>query len=360
MLRKARKVPLWELEPRRIALIKPSALGDIVHGLPVLTALRRRYPSAHITWIVNRAYESLLFAHPDLDDTLPFDRNMVRQGIFRATREFSRFWRLLRARRFDLAVDLQGLFRTGVMSLATGAPRRLGLSCAREGARWFYTDLAAVADPQNMHAVDRNWAAAEALGAADGEKCFRLHIEESADLWALERLRDLPRPWLAVGAGARWITKRWLPQHFAELVQRAQACFGGTAIFVGTADEVPLAQTTADLLTGRTLLLAGQTTLPQLAALFKRVDVAIINDTGPLHLAVALGRPVVAPYTCTQVKQNGPYGQAHRAVETSVWCRGSYLTTCSRLECMPELTPDRLWPILREILQSWQSRCLSA
>ena len=85
-----------------------------------------------------------------------------------------------------------------------------------------------------------------------------------------------------------------------------------------------------------------------------------LEQRSTLHLAAALGRPVVAPYTCTKVLLNGPYGAQRGAVETTVWCRGSYVKKCSRLECMTELTPDRLWPRLQEILLSWQSTCRSA
>src|SRR5207245_2207040 len=128
------------IAPRRIALIKPSALGDVVHALPVLSALRERFPTAHITWVVNRGYESLLRNHPELDATLPFDR-----GAAAAVAALSalRFARLLRHARFDLVLDLQGLFRTGLMAAATGATRRVGLSTAREGAAHFYTDIVA-------------------------------------------------------------------------------------------------------------------------------------------------------------------------------------------------------------------------
>ncbi|MBM4072190.1 MAG: glycosyltransferase family 9 protein [Planctomycetes bacterium] len=356
---RAGKLQLQELTPRRIALVKPSALGDIANSLPVLTALRRRFPDAHITWIVNRGLEPLLRGHPDLDETLPFDRQRFRRGFFRASLGFTTFLRRLRLQRFDLAVDLQGLLRTGLMSLATGAARRVGMSCAREGARWFYTDVVPVPDPENTHAVERTWTVARALGCQD-DKVFRLPVDELASAWALEQLHGRPRPWLAVGVGARWLTKRWPPQHFAELLRRVQARFGGTAIFIGAAEEAPLAEATAAQIAGPALNLAGRTTLPQLAALLAQADVMLSNDTGPLHLAVALGRPVVAPYTCTQVKQNGPFGQAGRAVETAVWCRGSYLKKCSRMECMSELTPDRLWPVLLEVLEAWQRQSLSA
>ena len=100
--------------------------------------------------------------------------------------------------------------------------------------------------------------------------------------------------------------------------------------------------------------------LPQLAAVLSRADVMLANDTGPLHLAAALGRPVVAPYTCTKVLLNGPYGAEAGAVEARVWCQGSYVKKCHRLECMAELTPDRLWPILRGILSTWESASRTA
>jgi lipopolysaccharide heptosyltransferase I len=357
---KKQHVPLTNLPASRIALIKPSALGDIIHSLPVLTALRQRFPRAHITWIVNRGYDTLLQDHPDLDETLAFDRHASRAGVWKATAGFAGFLERLRRRSFDLVIDLQGLLRSGIMTFATGAKRRVGLSSAREGARWFYTDLVPVPDFEGSHAVDRNWQVAEAFGVGGAEKCFRLAIAADARRWANELLAPLPRPWLAVGVGARWLTKRWPPQHFAALLRQAQQEFGGTALFVGGPDEVPLAEAAARSLAGRAQQLAGRTSLPQLAALLSRVDVMLSNDTGPLHLAVALGRPVVAPYTCTQVRQNGPYGQADRAVETTVWCRGSYLKKCNRLECMSELTPARLWPILNEILHTWQRRSLSA
>src|SRR5579885_1524798 len=156
----------------RIALVKPSALGDIIHCLPVLTALRRRYPKAHITWVVNQVYAPLLQGHRDLNEVLPFDRRASRRGLRVAARSWLGFLRELRRRRFDLAIDLQGLSRSAVMMVATGAKRRVGLSTAREGATWTYTDVVPVADFNAIHAVDRCWRIAEAFGVGDTPKEF--------------------------------------------------------------------------------------------------------------------------------------------------------------------------------------------
>jgi lipopolysaccharide heptosyltransferase I len=351
---------LKDYPANRIVLIKPSALGDIIQTLPVLAALRRRYPRAHITWLVNRSYEPLLRGHPHLDDVLPFDRGAARHGLWRATLAYARFLRDFRARRFDLVIDLQGLLRSGLFTAASGAARRVGLSSAREGATWFYTDIVPVADFNAIHAVDRYWLVAQALGVGDGPIEFRLPVREPERLWAEEAMRDCPRPWLAFGVGSRWVTKRWPPEHFAALARRAQAAFGGTVVFVGGKDEEELADATGSRLDGPWRNLSGRTTLPQLTALLARADVMVANDTGPLHLAAALGRPVVAPYTCTKVALNGPFGQAHRAVETRVACAGSYVKKCSRLDCMAELTPERLWPTLESILTRWQTHPQSA
>jgi heptosyltransferase I len=348
-------IPLHELQPRRIALIKPSALGDIIHALPVLSALRQRFPTAHMTWIVNRVYEPLLTGHPDLDHILSFDRHATRSGMWQAAIDAMRFLGRLRKQAFDLVIDLQGLLRTGIMALASGARRRVGFSCAREGSRWFYTDVVP-ADFTGIHAVERNWRMAEAFAAGNCEKKFRLHIDDQARQWVREELHDFPRPWLAVGVGARWRTKRWPPEHFAELLRRTQKRFGGTALFVGRGDEAALAQKTLAMLTGPARDFSGLTTLPQVVALLSEADLMLANDTGPLHLAAALGRPVLAPYTCTQARRHGPFGQLAHAVETTVWCRGSYLKSCRRLECMSELEPDRLWPILFEMLLTWQDQ----
>jgi ADP-heptose:LPS heptosyltransferase len=283
---------------------------------------------------------------------IAIDRSAMRRSWFKGSIAFTRLACHLRRQRFDLAIDLQGLLRSGLMAIATGARHRLGLASAREGARWCHTqridDVVGV-----QHAVDGCWRVAEALGAS-GEKRYELPVDPVARQEAIARLGRLPRPWIVVAAGARWLTKRWPPEHFAALLRRAQAQFGGSAVLVGSPDEADVSRQIGALVHGPAGDLTGHTSLPQLAALLAEADVVLANDTGPLHVAVALGRPIVSPYTCTQVALNGPYGQFDRAVETNVWCKGSYRKRCDRLDCMAELTPDRLWPRLAEVLSTWQ------
>ncbi len=376
-------MPLDRLAPRRIALLKPSALGDIVHALPVLTALRIRFPAARITWVVNTAYEPLIRNHPDLTDTLPFDRGIFKKGLWKSLRYAVSFGAELRRRQFDLVIDLQGLLRTGLMCLATGAPVRVGSANAREGSRYTYTRKIRVPDADRIHAVDRYWRVAEALGAGDIPKRFHVPLDPAEVEAVRDELAELPRPWITVAVGAKWVTKRWPTAHFAELLRRAQSHFGGTALFVGTGDDTALSLEVMQHLgerpgsnvaglceAGPTGVsdpgykgtaacpavrdFTGRTSLPRLAALLAASDVMLANDTGPLHLAAALGKPCVAPYTCTRVVLHGPYTSIHGAIETRVPCAGSYLKTCDKMICMPELTPDRLWPKFAEVLDAWQ------
>jgi lipopolysaccharide heptosyltransferase I len=351
-----KRPPLDEYPAQRIALIKPSSLGDIVHSLPILTALRRRYPRAHLTWVINRHYQPLVEGHHHLDATLPFDRSAARSGRWSALKTWGRFVSDLRQQDFDLVIDLQGLFRSGLLAALSGAPRRVGLSTAREGAPWFYTDVVPVANFNAVHAVDRYWLIAEALGVGQVRKEFHMPIAAEARAFAAAILSVVPRPWLMIAPGSRWSTKRWLPEHFTALARRAQADFGATAVFVGSPEDTRLSRAIHSRLDGAAVDLTGQTTLPQLAAILAQADVMLANDTGPLHLAAALGRPIVAPYTCTKVLLTGPYGREDGAIETRVPCQGSYLKRCPRMVCMDELVPDRLWPRLHEVLVSCRSR----
>jgi len=344
---------LDRVDAHRIAIVKPSALGDIVHSLPVLTALRVRFPKANITWVVNRSCESLLTGHPDLTDTLPFDRAALK-GVRRSLATVWKFAGELRRKRFDLVIDMQGLLRSGVMARLTGAPVRVGFANAREGSRYAYTHKLNSPALTAAHAVDRMWTVAEAFGVGDLPKVFRVPLQPAEVEAARDALVALPRPVVAVAVGAKWVTKRWPTGHFAELLNRAHARTGGSAVFVGSSEDSALSHEVTAALRGPAVDLTGRTTLPRLAAVLSLADVMLGNDTGPLHLAAALGRPCVAPYTCTKVARHGPYTRAANCVETAVPCGGSYLKKCSNMICMPDLTPDRLWPQFAETLDTWQ------
>jgi lipopolysaccharide heptosyltransferase I len=350
-------LPLSQITAERIALIKPSAVGDIVHALPVLSALRNRFPNAHITWVVNQSYAALLEGHVDLDDILTFDRGAGKRSWLGGVRSLIQTLSAIRRRRFDLVIDLQGLLRSGLMTWLSGSARRVGLFSAREGSHRAYTDLLPAPAGKtlaDLHAVDRYWLVAEALGVGELPKRFAVPIKTVDRDWAVSQLLRWPKPWLMLNLGTRWETKRWPVQHFQELAQLAIQRAGGSVVLVGSGAERGLAAAFQHGFHGGLVDLTGSTTLGQLAAVLKQADVVISNDSGPLHLAAALGRPVVAPFTCTSIVRTGPYNQLQAAVPTRLWCAASYLKTCARMECMTELTPERLWPVLERHLITWQ------
>ena len=337
---------LRALRPERVCLIKPSALGDIVHALPALSALRDRWPQARISWVVNRGLRGLLDGHPELDEVIPY----AREGGGPAA--FVRFLHGLRQRGFDLAIDLQGLLRSGLMTAATGAPVRLGPRDAREGAVLAYSHLYD-APRSREHAVDRYLHAASLFGADVQHPRFVLPIGPGERHWARQVLAQVPRPRLLLNTGAAWLTKRWPPAHFAEVGRRAHRERHAGLVAVGAPEDRPLVDALREGLGGIPLLdLCGRTTLPQLAALAAESDVFLSNDTGPLHLAVAAGARVVGVYTCTSPRLTGPYGPRAATVASCVWCAPSYVRTCRRLDCMSELAPERVWPVVRAQLDA--------
>ncbi len=344
--------------PRRIAVIKPSALGDIAHAVPVLSALRELFPAAHISWVVNRAYVPLLHGHPHLNAVVPFDRSTFALGPLAAAAYSVAFANDLRRRRFDLVLDLQGLLRTGLMTAATAAPVRIGFANAREGSRHFYTHTVDIPDADRIHAIDRYWRVVEALGGGHLTKQFILPVSAKELVVVDAELAPFPRPWVAVAAGARWLTKRWPVGAFADVGNRIHRNTGGTLLLVGSSDDIGLSADLSGRLVGPHFDYTGKTGIAKMVAVLSRADVMLSNDTGPLHVAAALGVPCVAPYLCTKPVLHGPYparGQATHGVATSVLCAGSYLRKCPhQLQCMGELTPDKLWPALAEVLAPWR------
>jgi len=335
--------------PERVLIVKPSSLGDVVHALPTLAALKDHWPAARFSWLVNRGLRGLIDANPSLDEVIPFDRGAI--GLHpRGMRAIRDVIGELRSRRFDLAIDLQGLLRSGLLTAATGAPIRVGLATAREGGTRFYTHQ--IGPPAHSeHAVDRLLEVARSFGADVSNPRFEMPISFSDRQWARERLQRSARPLLVVNVGARWLTKRWPPESFAQVARRAIDELGAGVVAVGATEDQPLVQAVRDAMGGRTLLdLAGQTTLPQIAAIAAESDLFLSNDTGPLHLAAAAGAAVVGVYTCTRPEWTGPYGPNAVVCKSEVRCAGSCVKTCSQMECMTELTPRRVWSVVRPIL----------
>lgn len=336
------------LQSARILLIKPSSLGDIVHAFPVVSAIKSHWPGSHITWVVKRQWAELVERAEGIDRVWPLEMTVgswIREG------------QALRAQRFDLAIDLQGLFRSGILARFSGAPTRIGFANAREGSPWFYTHRVPVHSP-DIHAVDRYLSVAAALGASLPDKPrfeFRLQEEDTAAVQELCRRRgfSVDRPWIAMNIGARWPTKRWPPASFAAVVDQLHDAYRGPVVMIGGADERAYTNELRSLTNRPFIDLSGEIPLGHLPALLSKATALITNDSGPMHIAAALGIPVVAIFGPTSAARTGPYGDGHQVLTSRIPCSPCFSRVCRHdpeLECLHLIKPihvvDRIRPLL--------------
>lgn len=344
----------------RVLLIKPSSLGDIVHALPVLHGLRCRYPHAHVAWLVGTSFVPLLADHPALSEVIPFDRRHYgRVGrSWPATRDFLRFLRELRSRRFDLVIDLQGLFRSGLLTRATGAKVRIGFADARELAWMAYTHrLPAAAG--DVHAVDRNRQTLALLGVEEGPAVFDLALQpqERAAAGGLLAAAGIQpdEPFLAVLPGARWETKQWPPERFGGTINQIADQVGVRSVLLGGAEERVLCDQIAEICLKTPVNLAGRTGLRELIALIERAAVVLCHDSGPMHVAAALKRPLVCISGPTNPRRTGPYGQPEAVIRLDLPCSPCYLRRLSQCRhehrCMRELEVEAVVGRLRHLFE---------
>lgn len=322
-------------EPQNILIVKPSALGDIVHTLPVLHLLRKRFRNARISWMIVPAFSGLLEGHKDLDEILLFERrrfaNLWRnmdaaQGLFS-------FAMGLRKKQFDLVIDLQGLFRSGWMTWQTCAPVRVGFSYAREGARLFYTHTVAT-DTHEKHAVERYLDVCESLGADRSPVVFDFDISDAVRSSVRSMLQS-SSDYAVILPGTNWATKRWPLKHFQALIEPLQQRYGLRCVIAGGKDVADM-----NILWPGALNLSGKTTLKELVALLEASRLVVANDSGPMHIASALGKPLVTLFGPTSAVRTGPYNRPDAVLQLDIPCRPCLSRQCVHQSCLKWIHPQ--------------------
>ena len=311
----------------RIAIVKLSSLGDVVHALPVARAIRRARPDAELTWIVEARERAVLRAHPDLDRVLAIDTRRWRRGLARpsrllaAAREVMDIRRAVRAARFDVALDLQGLVKSGVLTAWTRAPLRVGFGPGhcRERLSSLSTNRHVTPPAGAVHVVEQYLSLLGPLGIAPAAPEFHVPIHPVADRRMDEFLAEqgVKRSdvLVAINPGAGRPDKLWPAAHFAALADRlALECTARILLLWGP-NEVHLAREIRDRMSARTIF-APPTDLDELTGLLRRAALVVAADTGPLHLAAALGTPCVGLYGPTRAARNGPYGARCRGLQS--------------------------------------------
>lgn len=283
----------------KVLLVRLSAFGDIIHALPALCALRDQFPSAEIHWLVSRKCASLLAGHPDINKLHVLKSSSV--GGFLDARS------RLRSERFDIAIDFQGLLKSGMLTWFSGAPQRVGRSsayCREKHAAAFYSERIA---PLEKHVIRQNLELLEALGVRNFDLNYRLVLPE---------MKNVPRVFCkrpaALNVGAGWPTKRYPPEKWGELARRlTEELDCAVVVFWGPGEE-------RDALKVKEIaplsVVAPPTTYPEMGKLLTFCRVLISGETGALHLSVAVGTPTVCLIGVTDPERNGPLDERSRVV----------------------------------------------
>jgi heptosyltransferase I len=353
-------------EFRRILLIKLSALGDIVHTMPVLNKLRRRYPAARIDWLTTSAFVELLRHHPAISNVIEFARHeWLEPWRWAPYASAARLAARLNSNRYDLVIDMHGQFRSALLTLATGAPVRVGFDRprrkvwkasprilppparphawqgAREGSWLAYTHHVRL-PTLDVHAVDRYLSIGSMLGFDTEPADFSFVIPDAAStrIEALLAGQGISAKLLVMAPGSIWETKHWRTEAFAEVARHFMRK-DFAVVLTGSARERAVCGAVAAAAPGARNL-AGETSLSELAALIRRSTICLSNDSGPMHLAVALDRPVVGIFGPTDPIWVGPYRHPDAVLKAKLPCSPCYLRELSRCPhdhaCMEEIS----------------------
>lgn len=346
----------------RILVVKLSSIGDVVRTLPAVHALRQKFPDAFIGWAVERRAEEIVRHCPDVDDvyalSIPMGSGLTPQ-VWRKCVHVCGGWTQgvseIRKKRFDVALDFQGLFKSGLLSWLSGAPRRVGLGDnRREFCHLFMNELA---ETTSLHALDRYASLVAHLGCDVSSPKYALRIPDEAETFAEEFLEKNGlrggELLLGINPGASHPINRWEPERFAGVADLAAGKLSARIVVFGGPGDVEMEKRISRSAHCRTVSAAGKTTLMQLAALLKRCDVLVGCDTGPIHLAVAVGTPVVAIAGPADPRRTGPRGARAWVVRSDLPCQPCLRKpTCTDIECMRLVTPEMVMEAVEKALAS--------
>jgi lipopolysaccharide heptosyltransferase I len=331
---------------KNILIIKPSALGDIVHALPAVIALHQAMPAAKITWLVRNQFAPLLDIIPEINERLLFNRNEMAAWFYKpkAFRCFRTFRRQLRDAHFDLVIDFQGLLRSALFARMTGCKNRVGLAEAREGARFFYTRV--VRPPKDSpHILDYYYAVLRDLGINTVADNFKLSAPSSVrqslagklSLWGLK-----PKQYLVLIPGSAHAGKCWPAERFAAAAEQLHHQYHLEIAAVGSAQEKPIIAQIQRLCSVPVADLSGRTSLVELVALLEQAAAVLSNDTGPGHIAAAVNVPTVLVFGHTNPLRLGPYKKPQCIAAIDIEHRGAAIDSPNPAWRIEQVTVDRV------------------
>lgn len=321
--------------PEKILIIKPSALGDIIHTLPFLAAVHATYPKAEIHWVVATGLHTFLDGHPLIHRLWLFDRNNWKKitHLPHTIREINALRRGLSQEHFDVSIDLSGLLRSGLITQAAGARYRLGFSDSDEGSPFFYTHK--IEGGQQIHAIDRYLKLAALMGCNTADISFPMPpLPRTSPV-----LNSLPPKFCVMAPSAGKEANRWPAARFGNLASSLPL----PSIIISNQADHSIAEETVANSQGKAINLAGKTSIKELTSLIARATFVVTNDTGPMHIAAALGVPAFAIFGPANPVRTGPYGTIHTVIHMPLPCSPCYRRKpCDHWSCMRGLSVDKV------------------
>ena len=333
-----------DVMPERVLLVLLGAIGDVVCGMPLAQRLRAGWPRVRITWVVEPAAAPLLDQHPAIDQVIVFRRGQGTPALLEVLRA-------LRDSRPDITLDLQRHFKSGLFSWASGAPRRLGFHWrnSREGNWFFNTQTIEPVDTFTLK-LTHFQRFADLLGVDPAPVTFGLASSTVERQRVARLLGDLNGRPAVLYVGSTWPSRQWRPAATAALCRRLRE-HGLEVVLVGGPGDAAFAEAVREADAGPLVNLVGRTGLRDVVAVMERAAVAIGPDTGPMHIATAVGTPVVALFGATSPLRSGPWGSTEHVLRGDAPCAPCYLPRCPIGQlCMESITPAMVMERVERVL----------
>ena len=340
---------------KNILITKPSSLGDIVLALPALRALRLSFPEAKISWLIRPEFAELIENHPYLDEIITFDRKLLGKAWFHpgAFGALISLISKLRWSKFDVIFDFQGLFRTSILAWLSGCKLRFGMANAREFATVFYTHKV----PQNIeciHMVDYYLKIIQAAGAFDFGVEFVFPENPAAEdsvrrLLASHGIKD---NYAVLIPGSAHQDKCWPTERFAQVADKISSQYNLSIVATGSASEAATVEKVREKADVSIVNFAGQTSLGELIALLKSAKLVVSNDTGPGHIAAALGVPLVLMFGRANPIRLEPYGRKQCVAAIEPYGRGVSINNFEPKYDIKNITVEQVYQQVTEQLKT--------
>src|SRR5437016_2949906 len=324
---------------RNLLIIKLRYIGDVLLATPTVRAIRAARPDVRVTMMVNRGTEDVLSGNPDMDEIIALDKGSLAAQ--------SRLIAGLRRQRFDTVIDLTDGDRSAFLSWISGAPVRIGFNDEERWRGHYYTQVVQSVSGVR-HRIDRDLEALKPLGIQAVSKDPQLWLtpeeENSADQLLDQLGVQRSQSTVILQPGARYWFKAWPPERFAELADRLTSQYGCQVLIGGSDQDDDLAQQIRQMAKSRSIIMAGRTTIKQFAAIAKKSALFVGSDSGAMHVATAVGTPVVALFGPSNPAEWGPRGGAAEVIYKGLDCRTCFHPTCLRGEqnCMQLITIDEV------------------